>query len=258
MRLLLASFLLLATPVLLVSQTMTSGFFGGVGFGLVAHDNEPFSNRLASWSPPGEENRPRLYRTPAVSNTGYTLNAGGALLLGSTFVVGASGEMLFFPSFEAVTTEDDRGTYTLSGGGGGLDIGYAVINDDATILWPYISVGYYGYSLAFENSSGEPTPFFEGDPVPAGAIETYTGAAFRPGLGIALTRFIGGATAAGDPSGLVVQARLGWGLFPSHPNWQVDGVEVMNGGRTPCYSGVGLSVTVGGGIGSTEGGGDGR
>lgn len=235
---------------LLVAQSLESAFFGGIGVGLAAHDNEPFANRLASWSPPGDQNRPRVYRTSAVPNTGLTLNAGAGFLVGPGLVIGASGEMLFFGSFDAVTTDDDRGTYTLSGGGGGLDLGYAVVNDDATIVWPYLSVGYYGYSLDFENNTGSPTPFFEGDPVPAGATQTYTGAAIRPGLGVALTRFIGGASSDGDPSGLVLQARLGWGIFPSHPSWEVDGTPVTNGGHTPCYSGVGLSITIGGGTGA--------
>ena len=250
MQLIFSLLLLIALPTLLRAQSIESAIFGGIGIGLVAHDNEPFSNRLGSWSPPGEENRVRVYRTPPVSNTGFTLNAGGALLIDSRYVLGLSGEMLFFPSFEAITTTEDRAIYNLGAVGGGLDFGYAVINDDATLLWPYISLGYYSYSLSFENKSGEPTPFFESEPVPAGGTETYSGGAFRPGIGLALTRFIGGANEAEDPSGFILMARLGWGFFPSHPNWQIDGNDVANGGRTPCYSGVGLSVSIGAGSGS--------
>lgn len=225
--------------------SLQSAWFGGVGVGVGAHDNGPFSNRLQSWSPVGADNMERVYRTGAVSGTGYTLNGGGAVLFSEKFLIGASGERLLFPSFEAVTTDEKRASYSLSGGGGGLDFGYAVVNDGGTIIWPYLTAGYYGYSLTFDNTLDVATPFFEGEPVAAGASETYTGASFRGGLGVGLTRFIGGTS-----SGPVLQVRLNYGRYLSHPTWEVDGTEVFNGGKTPCYNALQLSVMIGGGMGS--------
>jgi hypothetical protein len=235
----------------LFAQPLESGWFGGIGVGIGAHDNGPFSNRLQSWSPIGERGRERVYRSAPVPSTGYTLNAGGAVLLSEKVLLGASGELLFFPSFEAITTEEERSVYSLSGLGGGLDFGYAIVNDGGTLVWPFVSAGYYGYTLDFENNQTEPTPFFEGDPVEPGATETYDGASFRGGLGVGFTRYLGGGT-SGELSGLVLQMRLTWGRYLSHPSWSANGEEVTNGGHTPCYNALSLSVMIGGGTGRIE------
>lgn len=238
---------LLLTATALSAQSYESGWFGGLGVGIGAHDNGPFSNRLQSWSPLGERGRERVYRTAPVSGTGYTLNAGGAFFFSESILLGASGEMLFVPSFEAVTTEEERSRYTLSGGGGGLDLGYAVLNEGGTLIWPFLSAGYYGYTLDFENNQSVATPFFEGEPVAPGATETYDGASFRGGLGVGFTRYLG-ATGTAEASGLVLQMRLAWGRYLSHPDWMLDGTPVTNGGHTPCYNALSLSVMIGGGM----------
>lgn len=229
-------------------QTFTSAWFGGIGAGIAAHDNSSFSDRLQSWSPRGEQGNEMVYRTGRFSGTGLTLNAGGGVLFSRKFMVGASGEYLSFPTVEAITTEGDRSTYDLSGGGGQLELGVALFNNDATLIWPFLAVGYYGYSLDFTNNQADSIPFFEGTPIAPGSTATYNGAAFRPGIGVGLTRFIGGGENGGG--GLVLSARLGWGMFLSHPSWEHEGTPVTNGGHTPCYDGVSLSITIGGGMGS--------
>lgn len=248
--LLMALALAAAAPTF--GQSLKSAWFGGIGVGISAHDNSAFSDRLQSWSPIGENGREIVYRTGRFSGTGFTLNANGSALFSGGFMVGLSGERIMFPTVEAVTTDDERSTYDISGGGGSLELGWAVVNDDATIVWPYLALGYYGYSLDFDNMQSDSIPFFEGDPVAPGDHATYTGASFRPGIGVGLTRFLGGSDAnGGSVSGLVLSARVGWGMFLSHPDWQNEaGETVNNGGHTPCYSGVGLSITIGGGSGS--------
>ncbi len=217
----------------------------GIGIGVAAHDNSSFSDRLQSWSPVGEGGKEMVYRTGRFSGTGFTLNAGIGALFAEKFMVGASGELLSFPVVEAITTNNERSEYDLSGSGGQLELGWAVVNNHGTLVWPYISLGYYGYSLEFKNNQSDSIPFFEGEPVAAGQTATYSGSSFRPGIGVGLTRFIGGGT-----EGAVVSARLGWGTFLSHPEWENEsGATVNNGGKTPCYSGVSLSVTIGGGLG---------
>ena len=238
-----------SSPMWIYSPAMESVWFGGIGVGIAAHDNSSFSDRLQSWSPVGESGREMVYRTGRFSGTGYTLNAGGGMLFGKNLLVGASGELLLFPAVNAVTSDDRQSDYNLSGGGGQLELGWVAYNYDATLVWPYIALGYYGYSLDFKNNQSDSIPFFEGEPVPSGETATYTGASFRPGLGVGLTRFLGGKKGS-KRSGLVLTAKLGWGLFVSHPEWENEsGGIVNNGGKTPCYSGVGLSITIGGGSG---------
>lgn len=232
------------------AQKLSSAWFAGAGAGVAVHDNSAFSDRLQSWSPRGERGMERVYRTGRFSSTGFSVNAGAGFLFGSGFLAGASGEYLIFPTVEAVTTGDDRSEYALTGGGGQLELGYAILNDDAALVWPYVSLGYYGYNLDFTNNQIDSVPFFEGEPVAPGTTATYTGAAFRPGIGIGFTRYIGGGDNGTGAGGLILAARLGWGMFLSHPVWNHDGEPVRNGGNTPCYDGVSLSITIGGGSGS--------
>ena len=256
MRLTLATIVALFTTTLfLYAQEESAGkmrvaVFGGIGAGIGAHDNESFSDRLSSWSPIGENGREMVYRTERFSSTGITLNAGGGVLLGGSFLVGLSGERLLFPSVIGITSEAEVGEYSLSGGGGELELGWALYNNDATLIWPYVSVGYFGYALDFTNNLSDSIPFFEGEPIPPGSEATYTGAAARIGIGVGLTRFFGGANGNSSITAPVVTARLGWGMFPSCPDWERDGTVVNNGGHTPCYSALALSITIGGGFGS--------
>src|SRR5688500_9684826 len=105
------------------AQEIRSGWFGGIGVGIGAYDNDPFSDRLQSWAPIGETGREIGYVTDRFSNTGYTLSAGGAALFGRHFLIGASGECLMFRTIAAVTSTEEQSQYKLTGGGGGLDLG---------------------------------------------------------------------------------------------------------------------------------------
>lgn len=229
------------------AQELRSVWFGGIGVGIAAHDNSSFSDRLQSWSPPGPDGREMVYRTTRFASTGYTLNAGANLLLGGAFMIGASGERLMFPTVEAVTTTDERSTYTLTGGGGGLELGYALVNDDATFAWPYASIGYYGYGLDFANEQSDSVGFFESAPIAPGTETSFSGAGPRIGIGFGFSRFIGGAGGGSSVSGWVLGARLHYGRYLSCPEWEGSDLQVVNGGHTPCYSALSLTVSIGGG-----------
>ena len=226
-------------------------WFGGVGAGVAANDNGAFSDRLKSYTPTRASGENFLYQTGDFSSTGLTLNAGGGFVLGNGLMIGASGERVSYPTVSAINGPGTpRDEYTLSGGGGGLDIGYAMVNSESTLLCPYIQGGYYGYTLDYTNNQNEPIPFFEGEPVPAGATASYTGAAPRVALGVGMVKLIGGGGESSPVGGFVVAARLAWGTMLSRPRWQEPGGgDVNNGGLTPAYNGVSLSVSIGGGMG---------
>lgn len=231
-----------AIPLPDLSEKLQSGWFGTIGGGVAAHDNSAFSDRLQSWVPPGSDGHPMVYRTEQVANVGWTLNAGAAALFSERYLVGLSGERVFFPTFLSITSPGvEQSEYTLSAGGGQIEFGYAVINDDATLVWPYVSGGYYGYGLEVTNNQTDSVPFFEGNPIAPGATASFEGAAPRIGLGVGLTQFLD------RTGGLVLQARLNWGIMPSRPEWEQEGETVNNGGHTPCYCAFGLTVSVGGG-----------
>lgn len=239
--------LLLASSTPVLAQAPSVAWYGAVGGGLVAFDNGAFSDRLQSYIPSGANGESIVYSTPDFPMNGYTLDGSAALVPGGRFTIGVSGQMLSFTTLRAITSPGHpRDEYALSGGGGGLDIGWVVVNDAGTLITPFVQAGYYGYRLDYTNNQIDPIPFFEGRPVASGSTASYTGAAPRGALGLSLTRLLGA-----DPSSSVapvLHVRLSWGTMLARPRWQEpDGGDVNNGGLTPAYNGVALSIQVGGG-----------
>lgn len=239
--------LLLASSTPVLAQTPSVAWYGAVGGGLVAFDNGAFSDRLQSYIPSDANGESIVYSTPDFPMNGYTLDGSAALVPDGRFTIGVSGQMLSFKTIRAITSPGHpRDEYALSGGGGGLDIGWVVVNDAGTLITPFIQAGYYGYRLDYTNNQIDPIPFFEGRPVASGSTASYTGAAPRGALGLSLTRLLGA-----DPSSSVapvLHVRLSWGTMLARPRWrEPDGSDVNNGGLTPAYNGVALSIQVGGG-----------
>lgn len=231
-----------------VSAPFNSAWFGTVGAGLTAHDNGAFSRRLASYVPQKPDGEPYLYQNDEFSETGTILTAGGGFLFNERYLLGGSAEMVSYPESESIMPPGSpRDRYTLGGIGGGVDVGYALVNDGQTLLFPYLQAGYYGYTLEYHNNQTDSLSFFEGNPVAPGGVGSYAGAAPRVALGIGLVHFLGSAERDGSRSGFVIAARLTWGVMPSRPAWKQDGVTVNNGGLTPAWNGVSFSISVGGG-----------
>jgi hypothetical protein len=230
------------------AQALDFAWFAGVGGGLAAHDNGPFSRRLQSYYNFEGVGAEQLYQTQDFPRTSYTLNAGGGLMFGGSILIGLNGEKLFLPAVMSTTGIGNRqDEYRLSGVGGGIDLGYVLVNDAGTLVYPFIHAGYYSYTLEIDNQQPDSLPFFEGKPIPPATMATYTGAAPRFGIGVGLVRYLGGIS--GGAGGLVVNARLSYGRMPSRPEWEQDGKVVSNGGHTPEYNAVSLSVSIGGGTG---------
>lgn len=233
----------------LPAQTLNTAWFGTVGGGLGAYDNVAFSQRLRSYTPVNYVGDHLVYQTQSFSNRGVTLNAGGGVLLGGWLMIGASGEQVTFPKVRSINGPGNpQDEYDLSGGGGGLDLGYAIVNEEATLVVPFAQIGYYGYSLKYQNNQDVAIPFFEGPLTAPGASTTFTGAAPRMALGIQLLRFLNGA--GGSPSGLLFSARLSYGSMLNRPFWDLNGQQVFNGGHTPAFNALELTIGIGGGMGS--------
>ncbi len=226
----------------LAAQDLSNAWFVTAGGGVVAFDNSAFSHRLQQYVPVGSNGESITYSTPDFPTNGYTIDASFGLLFNSRIVVGLSGQALSFNTIRAITSPGfPRDEYGLSGSGGGLDIGWAVANAEGTLVVPFVQAGYYGYSLEFTNRQTDSISFFEGKRVAPGVNASYTGWAPRLALGVALTSRFGTSDVAP-----VLNVRLTWGSMLSRPRWlEPDGSEVNNGGLTPAYNGVSLSVQVG-------------
>lgn len=251
MKLIASIALLILTASHAAAQTLGSAWFLGMGGGLAAHDNGAFSNRLKSYTPVRSSGESFIYQTEDFSSAGTMLTAGAGLLFGESWVVGASGERTSFPVVHSINAPGNaRDEYCLRGSEVGLDLGFAAVNDAGTLLFPYLHGGYAAYTLDYTNNQSEPVPFFEGKPVASGTTVTYGGAAPRFALGIGLVHMFG-VDGSSSTAGFALSARVTWGMMLARPEWkEPDGSVVNNGGLTPGYNGVSLSVSVGVGGGS--------
>lgn len=233
--------ILLSTGATLSAQSLGSLLFVQVGGGLGAHDNGPFSRRLQSYTPRQANGERFVYSTEEFSNVGTSIGAAAGFMIESGLLFGASGELVMFPMVESITgLGSERDEFILSAWEGGIDVGLSVLNDDATVVYPFIHVGYAGYSLDFANNQSDSIPFFEGEPVAPGTTATYGGAAPRAAIGIGINSVIGGGT-----SGFLVGGRLSYGRLLGNPEWEQDGTVVNNGGYTPCYNALTLTLSIG-------------
>ena len=229
------------------AQTANTIWFIQAGGGVGAHDNGPFSRRLQSYTPQQPTGERYVYNTETFANVGYSVGGALGVMLDGGMLLGLSGEMLSVPTIESITSPGaPRDQYVLGGWGGGLDIGYVIVNEDATIVYPFVNVGYHGYGLEYTNRQSDPIPFFEGKPVSPGQTAMYTGAAPRAALGIGLNSFVG----AGGVGGFMIGARVSYGQMFARPEWEQDGEVVNNGGHTPAYNALTVSVAIGFGGGS--------
>lgn len=248
-RLSLLAALTLVSSGTLAAQTVGSLWFLQAGGGVGAHDNGPFSRRLQSYTPRQANGERLVYQTEEFSNVGYSVGASAGAMIESGWLFGASGELVMFPTVAAITgLGSERDEYVLGAWEGGLDVGYTILNADATIVYPFLHVGYASYSLEYTNRQSDSIPFFEGEPVAPRQTGRYDGGAARAGVGIGLNSFVGG----GGVGGFQVGARISYGRMLASPEWEQDGAIVNNGGHTPCYNALTFSVAIGFGGGSAR------
>lgn len=223
----------------------------GGGGGLVAFDNGAFSRRLQSFRAYTDAGEQRVYTTEAFPTGGATLDGHIGLIFGGRWMVGASGQTLTFPEVRSINgAGKPHDSYELSGGGGGGDLGIAFTATSNSVIYAFASGGLYGYSLDYTNRQDDSIPFFEGTPVAPNTTARYTGSAARLGVGIGLVCPLTVWGSGDTRTAPTLTARLTWGSMISRPRWvDADGVEVNNGGLTPAYNGVSLSLQIGGLVG---------
>ena len=143
---------------------------------------------------------------------------GGFALFGRRYVV-AGGGWGQFPQ------KANSGAYQArqSLGGGGLDLGYAFMNQNAWLGFAALGLGGYGRWLELENKSGQNLPFGQTGITGNGKGEFSQGLAYWQ-VRLDLHRFFALGT---EPSGLSMGLSLGylrgWG---SQPIWSENGQDI--------------------------------
>lgn len=170
-----------------------------------------------------------------------TLGGGGGMLLGGRYVVRGKGFGMVVPSTTTV-----RGRASLTGGGGGFDVGL-VYHHRQWLLYPFFGVGGMGMALDVDNQSAGDL-VLGGRTIAAGQRRTLTSGFATAELGFGFVRRMFGAPppgARGGMGGLVHGGELGLVVSLWGSGWD----DAQGRADLPQAQVVGayLRLTVGGG-----------
>lgn len=167
---------------------------------------------------------------------GYTIGGGGRLLLMRRLVIGGRGFGVL-----SGRVGGDRGSASVTGGGGGLELGVAAVNRDSWLLIPYVGGGGGGLTLEVSNESGAPLTIADDESIPSGGSRTYDAGFAYMEFGLATHRllFFGeGGFALGFDVGATIS------VAPSA--WTTSGRDIGGIDRARLSGGF-LRLTLGGG-----------
>ena len=109
----------------------------------------------------------------------------------------------------------DRADTSLSGGGGGFELGYAVVATEDWLVVPFFGLGGFGYTLTVKNSSAAPLALYAGESVPVNGQREYSAGFFTGELGIRASRLLFFNT-----GGFMVGAELGYQTSLQRSAWE--------------------------------------
>jgi hypothetical protein len=229
----IATFAAAAAASLLTSTALADGpkEHGGWGEAFIA----PTLGKVAGLD--GALQSPTLlgdsFKTGAYSTQ---IGGGGAFLLTRNWLV----KMIGF-GIIGTTAQTGNGSGRVLAGGGTLQLGYTVMNDDSWLAWPYIGLGGMGMSPQIENHTGKPMALGSSVIPPGGSAEAGIGL-FTGEIGFSLRRLM-----LFGEGGFVVGAELG-GLFTlAHGSWtDQQGISIPNLG-SGRFDGAYLRISIGGG-----------
>ncbi len=207
--------------------------WGGLGFarvGIVAG----FSGSL------GHDLETTLGKGAAPGGYFPTFGGGGWTLMGGRLMLGGGGFAIHLPS-----DGGQNGTASIWGGGGGFKLGYAVINNENWLGFPYIGMGGCGIGMKITNESKQAIAFGD-DQIAPGAEREYSGGYVYYEFGFGVQRLLMWGHESGQ-GGFTLGAELGFlvssfnNRFESQSGLEVGGVDAVrvNGGF--------MNLTIGGG-----------
>gem|GEM_PF-1751717 len=169
-------------------------YFGGLGYASVGLMTGGFSAMQATLSQSSA-----LGGGYDAAPTGFVFGGGGGVLINRLWVGGKGFGMI------VDTPSSTRGTASLSGGGGGGEVGYAVVASPHWLVVPFVGVGGFGYSLSVTNAGSNPLPIYAGESIGRGGESKYTAGFLTGELGLRVSRLIFWGNA-----GLMVGAEMGY------------------------------------------------
>jgi hypothetical protein len=169
-------------------------YLGGLGYASVGLMTGGFSAMTATLS-----QNSALGTGYDAAPTGFVFGGGGGALI-SRFWIGGKGFGMLVD-----TPNSSRGTAKLSGGGGGGELGYAVVASPQWLVVPFVGVGGFSYSLSVTNTGNSTLSLYTGETIGRGGETNYKAGFLTGELGIRVSRLI----FWGD-AGVMVGAEMGY------------------------------------------------
>lgn len=206
------------------------GGFGHAFIGGTLNQYGNFENEMA---------RPRVLGNDfSISPLGMQFGGGGKMLIAGTLLVGGRGMGW------ALDTDQSQGANVfMAGGGGGFDLGYAVLNRDENLLYPYFGVGGYGVSIEVANVLATQSIPFGTARVAPGETDTFSTGFFTIDFGVGFQRLL----FFGHDGGFIVGAEGGLMIPILHGDWENEDGGEITGLEKLGVSGGYLRLTLGGG-----------
>lgn len=205
------------------------GGFGHAFFGGALNGYGNFENEMAAPRALGDDF--------SISPLGMQFGGGGKFLIAGTILVGGKGMGW------AMSADQSQGAnVSLTGGGGGFDIGYAAYNQDQNLLYPYFGLGGYALEIEMQNRLATQSIAFGSARVAPDATDTFSAGFFTFDFGVGFQRLL----FFGD-GGLTVGAEGGVMIPILRGAWQGEDENEISGLEELGVSGGYLRITLGGG-----------
>jgi len=172
----------------------------------------------------------------SISGTSFQIGAGGFMLFSKRILVGVEGYGLFHS-----TLEEGVKSARLTGGGGEIKLGLAVLNNNKLLGFPYIGLGIGGNRVEIKND-GEEDFLFGETTVPQFFEERLRVRYPLLDLGISIFKI-----PAPDTDGLSLGLHLGFQTSLGKDTWQMDNDDDVIGANDKGLSNFYIKLSIGGG-----------
>jgi len=151
------------------------------------------------------------------------IGGGGRTLLAGRVLLGGRG----FGLMHGIDTAGEGGSASLSGGGGGMDIGVVFPKTDFYLMYPYVGGGGLGMTAAIQNDLAEDALLeFGGELLEPGLTYRYYSGTWYLDFGLGMQRLLFKPDDKGG-GGFIIGGELGLMVGVGGSTWQnAQGVEV--------------------------------
>lgn len=172
----------------------------------------------------------------SISSTSFQIGAGGFMQFSKRILVGLEGYGLFHSTLKTGVK-----SARLTGGGGTIKLGYALLNNNKFLGFPHIGIGFGGNRIEIKNDDEEDFLFGE-TTVPQFFEERLRVRHPILDLGVSILKI-----PAPDTDGISIGLHLGFQTALGKDTWQMDNDDDVIGASDVGLSNFYIKLSIGGG-----------